>query len=200
MPRTLKRHEGGFEAEAALARLQELARGQSARFGPYADQARMLAAQRLLEARGWTAPRLETAAHRVEDTVAPRVAGLLSDAAQRVEPYKKPKRRGILGRGSGRSVPRGLVFAGVAVAGAAAVYGVIRLRRAAQDAEWQQNLDQARDQVRETRDQLAAKAKDAAERVTGTGAQLKDDAEEAKDTAAAGAKQAASDLNGRVTQ
>nr|WP_156004359.1 YtxH domain-containing protein [Streptomonospora sp. PA3] len=195
----MKRHKGGFETEAALARLQQLTREQSERFGPYADQARQLAAERLYQARGWTAPRLETAAHRVEDTVAPRVADLLNTAATRVEP-PKPKRGMRLGRRGRRGVPRSLVFAGAAVAGAAALYGVVRLRQAAQDARWQENLDQARDQVRETRDQLAAKARNAKEKVTGTGAELKGDAKEAKDTASSGAKQAASDLNGRVTQ
>ncbi|MFC4867254.1 MULTISPECIES: hypothetical protein [Streptomonospora] len=198
MPRTLKRQKGGFETEAAMARLQQLAREQSDRFGPYADQARQTAAERLYQARGWTAPRLETAAHRVEDTVAPRVADLLSYAAGRVEP-RKAKRSGILARRGGRRVPRTLFIAGAAVAGAAAVYGVVRLRQAAQDARWQENLDQAREQVRETRDQLAAKAKSAKEKVAGTGAELKEDAQEAKDTTASGAKQAASDLNGRVT-
>ncbi|QBI51891.1 hypothetical protein [Streptomonospora litoralis] len=199
MPRTQKRHQGGFETEAALARLQQLAREQSDRFGPYADLARANAAERFLQARGWTAPRLETAAHRVEDTVAPRVADLLSYAANRVEP-RKTKRGGMLARRAGRRVPRTLLFAGVAAAGAAAVYGVVRLRQAAQDAEWQENLDQARDQVRETRDQLAAKAKGAKDKVAGTGSELKGDAEEAKETTASGAKQAASDLNGRVSQ
>ncbi|KIH98972.1 hypothetical protein LP52_09765 [Streptomonospora alba] len=199
MAKTLKRQKGDFETEAAMARLQQLAREQSDRFGPYADQARQTAAERLYQARGWTAPRLETAAHRVEDTVAPRVADLLSYAATRVEP-RQAKRGGILARRGGRKVPRTVIFAGAAVAGAAALYGVVRLRQASQDARWQENLDQARDQVRETRDQLAAKAKSAKEKVAGTGTELKGDAEEAKDTAASGAKQAASDLNGRVTQ
>ncbi|MFB9800150.1 hypothetical protein ACFFN5_06310, partial [Streptomonospora salina] len=76
--------------------------------------------------------------------------------------------------------------------GAAALYGVVRLRRAAQDARWQDNLDQARDQVRETRDQLTAKAKSAKEKVSGA------DADEADDDAAAGSTQAAGDLDGRA--
>ncbi|MFB9800149.1 hypothetical protein ACFFN5_06305, partial [Streptomonospora salina] len=108
MAKTLKRQKGDFETEAAMARLQQLAREQSERLGPYADQARQTAAERLYQARGWTAPRLETAAHRVEDTVAPRVADLLSDAAARVEP--RPVKRGLLSCCGGRKVPRTLVY------------------------------------------------------------------------------------------
>ncbi|MFD0774948.1 hypothetical protein ACFQZ2_13500 [Streptomonospora algeriensis] len=198
MAKTLKRRKGDFETEAAMARLQQLARAQSERFGPYADQCRQVAAERLYQARGWTAPRLEIAARRVEDTVAPRVADLLTYAAVQVDPH--PKRGGFLARRGRRQVPRPLLFAGAAAAGAATLYGVVWLRQTTQDARWQENLEQARDQVRETRDQLAAKAKSAKERVAATGSELKGDAQEAKDTAASGAKQATSDLNGHVTQ
>jgi|UPI000835B6E1 hypothetical protein len=189
VPSKLKRRTAEFDAEAALARLQELAREQSERFSPYADQAKETAALRLHQARGWTAPRLEQAAQRVEDTVAPRVADLLTSAAHKVDPGP------LRGR---RRLPRVLVFAGAATLGAIAVYGVLKLRQASQDAEWQENLDQAREQVRETREQLSAKAKQAKEKVTGTAAEVKDDAEEAKETAAAGAKKSAQELNGRV--
>ncbi|MDA2811373.1 hypothetical protein O4J56_12085 [Nocardiopsis sp. RSe5-2] len=158
----MKRRKAEVDAEAAMARLQELAREQRERLGPYADQARAGAERGLLRARGWTAPRLESAALRVEDTVAPRVADLLTTAAQRVEPNRT--RRGLIAaRHSGRRVPKAVVFAGVAALGAAAVYGAIRLRKAAQDAEWQENLDQAREQVRETREQLQSKAREAKE-------------------------------------
>lgn len=158
----MKRRNAELDAEAAMARLQELAREQKERLEPYAGQARAGAERGLLRARGWTAPRLETAALRVEDTVAPRVADLLATAAQRVEPNRT--RRGLIAaRHGGRRVPRAVVLVGVAALGAATVYGVIRLRKAAQDAEWQENLDQAREQVRETREQLQSKAHDAKE-------------------------------------
>ncbi|MBB4935550.1 cysteine sulfinate desulfinase/cysteine desulfurase-like protein [Lipingzhangella halophila] len=178
------------DSPAALARLQEVAREQTERFGPYADQARVNAEQRLRQARCWTAPRLEVAAHRVEDTVAPRVADLLSLAAHRVEPNRA--RRGLIAaRRNGRRVPRFVVFAGVAGAGALAVYGALKLRKAAQDAEWQENLDQAREQVRETREQLTTKAKEARDKVSRT-------AEEQASTDAPAEEESPRDFNGRV--
>ncbi|HJE61232.1 MAG TPA: hypothetical protein K8V84_22390 [Nocardiopsis listeri] len=162
MPITAKRRKARKEAEVALARLQDLAKDQADRLGPYADQARDQAALKLLQARGWTAPRLETAALRVEDTVAPRVAGMLTTAAQRIDP--KPARRGLrLFRSGGRRIPRGVVIGGAALVGGVVVYSLIRLRQASQDAEWQEHLDQAREQVRETRENLEEKATEVAD-------------------------------------
>ena len=162
MPITAKRRKARKEAEIALVRLQDLARDQADRVGPYADQAKDQAALKLIQARGWTAPRLETAALRVEDTVAPRVAGLLTTAAQRIDP--KPASRGLrLFRGGGRRIPRGVVIGGAALIGGVVVYSLIRLRQASQDAEWQDHLDQAREQVRETRENLEEKATEVAD-------------------------------------
>ncbi|WP_116247923.1 hypothetical protein [Nocardiopsis sp. FIRDI 009] len=156
MPITSKRRKARKEAEATLVRLQELAREQADRFGPYADQARDQATLRLLQARGWTAPKLETAAQRVEDTVAPRVAGMLNAAAHRVDPRPAPRGRKLLC--GGVRVPRAVLIGGAAVVGGVIVYSLIRLRQASQDAEWQEHLDQAREQVRETRENLEEKA------------------------------------------
>ncbi|MCK9871936.1 DUF5324 family protein [Nocardiopsis dassonvillei] len=157
------------ETEASLARLQgmarEKAREQAERLGPYADQARDQAALKLLQARGWTAPRLENAALRVEDTVAPRVAEVLTAAAHRVDP--NPGRRGLmLLRRGNRRVPRGVLIGGAAVVGGIVVYSLVRMRQAAQDAEWQEHLDQARDQVRETRENLEERASATADKAT----------------------------------
>lgn len=162
MPITAKRRKARKEAEVALTRLQEVAREQAERLGPYADQAREQAAQRFFQARGWTAPRLETAALRVEDTVAPRVADLLTTAAQRVDPH--PPRRGLRVLRGSRRTRRTLFIGGAAVVGGVIVYSLIRLRQASQDAEWQEHLDQARDQVRETRENLETKASEAGEK------------------------------------
>lgn len=162
MPITAKRREARKEAEVALTRLQEVAREQAERLGPYADQAREQAAQRFVQARGWTAPRLETAALRVEDTVAPRVADLLTTAAQRVDP--RPPRRGLRGLRGSRRTRRTLFIGGAAVVGGVIAYSLIRLRQASQDAEWQEHLDQARDQVRETRENLETRASEAGEK------------------------------------
>ncbi|MCY9786533.1 hypothetical protein KIK06_21835 [Nocardiopsis sp. EMB25] len=163
MPITSKRRKARKEAEATLVRLQELARDQADRFGPYADQARDQAALRLLQARGWTAPKLETAAQRVEDTVAPRVAGMLAAAAHRVDPHPAPRGRKLLC--GGVRVPRAVLIGGAAVVGGVIVYSLIRLRQASQDAEWQEHLDQAREQVRETRENLEEKAGSVKEKV-----------------------------------
>ncbi|MEU0492850.1 YtxH domain-containing protein [Nocardiopsis changdeensis] len=186
MPITAKRRKARKEAEVAITRLQDLAREQADRFGPYADQAREQAARTLLQARGWTAPRLETAASRVEDTVAPRVAGLLTAAAQRVDP--RPARRGLRGlRNGGRRVPRAVLIGGAALVGGVIVYSLVRMRQASQDAEWQEHLDQAREQVRETREDLEDKAGKAAEKAgekAGTAARKAKDAKEAVKAAA----------------
>ncbi|MDS1271648.1 hypothetical protein RIF23_15235 [Lipingzhangella sp. LS1_29] len=185
---TLKRRSAEPEFEAALARLQELAREQAERLGPYAEVARDNAARRFRQARGWTAPRLENAAERVEDTVAPRVANLLVQAAQKVEP-EPPKRLFLRGRrAGGRRVPRTLIVVGVAAAGAAAVYGVVRMRQSAQEAEWQESLRQAREQVRDT---VTAKAREARETLRG---QDSEGAEQSTD----GSPGAAKDHNGRI--
>ncbi|WP_017610987.1 hypothetical protein [Nocardiopsis xinjiangensis] len=165
MPITTKRRKAQKEAEVAIVRLQDLAREQAERLGPYADQARDQASQKLLQARGWTAPRLETAAHRVEDTVAPRVAELLNTAAHRVDP--KPPRRGLRALRQNRKVTRTLLIGGAAVVGGALVYSMVRMRQASQDAEWQEHLDQARDQVRETRENLGSNASEAADKTAG---------------------------------
>ncbi|GAA1463865.1 hypothetical protein NE857_00530 [Nocardiopsis exhalans] len=177
MPITAKRRKARKEAEATLARLQDLAKEQADRLGPYADQARDQAAIKLLQARGWTAPRLETAALRVEDTVAPRVAELLTTAAQRIDP--SPGRRGLrLFRRGNRRIPRGVLIGGAAVAGGVIVYSLIRMRQASQDAEWQEHLDQAREQVRETRENLEEKAEDVADSAAETAKATKAKAKE----------------------
>ena len=177
MPITANRRKARKEAEATLARLQDLAREQADRIGPYADQARDQAALKLLQARGWTAPRLESAALRVEDTVAPRVAGLLTTAAQRIDP--NPGRRGLrLFRTGNRRIPRGVLIGGAAVVGGVIVYSLIRMRQASQDAEWQEHLDQARDQVRETRENLEEKASDVADSAAETAKSTKAKAKE----------------------
>ncbi|GAA1113444.1 hypothetical protein [Nocardiopsis metallicus] len=177
MPITAKRRKARKEAEATLARLQDLAKEQADRLGPYADQARDQAAIKLLQARGWTAPRLETAALRVEDTVAPRVAELLTTAAQRIDP--SPGRRGLrLFRRGNRRIPRGALIGGAAVVGGVIVYSLIRMRQASQDAEWQEHLDQAREQVRETRENLEEKAGDVADSAAETAKATKAKAKE----------------------
>ncbi|HEX2313386.1 MAG TPA: hypothetical protein VHJ17_06640 [Thermomonospora sp.] len=79
-----------------LARMQEAARqgatGAAGRIGPAAQRSREYAAGRMLDARGWSAPRLERAAGYVEQRLAPRVSSFLTDTAHRIEPPKPPNR------------------------------------------------------------------------------------------------------------
>lgn len=194
MPINTKRRKAQQEAEVAIVRLQELAREQAERLGPYAELARDQASQKLLQARGWTAPRLETAALRVEDTLAPRVAELLNAAAERVDP--EPPSRGLNALRKNRKVSRTLMIGGAAVVGGALVYSLVRMRQASQDAEWQQHLGQAREQVRETRENLeakaskaAGKAKEAVKAATGSGQDDSAEDETSKSTGRSSAKE-----------
>ncbi len=100
-----------------IRQVQETAR-QSAitaaeRVGPMAVRSREYAAERVLQARGWSAPRLERAAGYIEQDLAPRVSAWLNDTAHRIEPPKA----------AGRSRNAGLIalaaIAALGVAGAA---------------------------------------------------------------------------------
>src|SRR5699024_762905 len=114
VPIIAKRRKARTEAEVALTRLQEVAREQAERVGPYADQARDPGVQRPSQPRGRTGPRLEPAAQSDEDTVAPRVADLLTTAAQRRDPA--PPRRVQRALHSGlRRVRRTLINGGAAL-------------------------------------------------------------------------------------
>jgi hypothetical protein len=165
---------------AQLSRVQELARDRAERLGPYAQAARENAALRLHQAREWSAPRLETAAHRVEDTVAPRVAGILSATAQKVEPESRPSASSRV-----RRIPRSVLVLGAGALGAVVAYGIYRIRQASQEAEWQDKLDRVREQAREAKEQVTAKVRS---KSGDADADEEDDQPEA----------AGSDFNGRV--
>ena len=60
---------------------------------PMADQAKVVAAHRIEDARYWAAPRLEEAAHRVEDQLAPKVSAMLVNAADRIDPTPRRSRQ-----------------------------------------------------------------------------------------------------------
>jgi len=72
----------------SIEELRQGARKTAERLGPYANSARDTAADRWVEARKWAAPRLEDAAHAVQESVAPRVSSALSATAERVEPVQ----------------------------------------------------------------------------------------------------------------
>jgi hypothetical protein len=63
------------------------------RMAPVADQAKVVAAQRIEDARYWAAPRLESAAHGFEDQIAPKVSSMLTTAAKRIDPKPSRSRR-----------------------------------------------------------------------------------------------------------
>ncbi|HEY3686590.1 MAG TPA: hypothetical protein VGL93_26395 [Streptosporangiaceae bacterium] len=92
---TLRRSRRKAPQAPTLAELKQGALKTAERLGPYAETARDTAAERLVEARKWAAPRLEDAAQAVQETVAPRVSSALAATAQRVEPVQKEaKKRG----------------------------------------------------------------------------------------------------------
>ncbi|NUR83013.1 MAG: hypothetical protein HOY71_02870 [Nonomuraea sp.] len=62
------------------------------RMAPMADQAKVVAAQRIEDARYWAAPRLDAAAHGFEDQVAPKVSSMLSAAAKKIDPKPRSRR------------------------------------------------------------------------------------------------------------
>lgn len=78
-----------------LDRVRSQAAWAMDRVGPAAVTARDVAAHTIEDARVWAAPRLERAAHAVEERIAPRVSAMLSDAARLVDPGGpvKAKRR-----------------------------------------------------------------------------------------------------------
>ncbi|WP_153533257.1 hypothetical protein [Actinomadura macrotermitis] len=87
------------------------------RMGPTAQQTREAAMERMLQAREWSAPRLEQAARYVESDLAPRVSSFLDETAHRVEPPQTSRRsrKGVM-----------MMLAAVAALGVA---GVVMTRR-----------------------------------------------------------------------
>ncbi|MFG1998141.1 hypothetical protein ACGFNU_03210 [Spirillospora sp. NPDC048911] len=87
------------------------------RIAPAAHRTRDVAADRIMDARGWSAPRIETAARYVEGGLAPRVGSFLSGVADRVEP-PKPSHRG-----------RNITLVMVTAVAAVGVAGAVMTRR-----------------------------------------------------------------------
>lgn len=61
---------------------------------PMASTAREVAAHRIEDARVWAAPKLDRAAHSVEEQIAPKVSAFLVQAAEKIDPAPSVKRRG----------------------------------------------------------------------------------------------------------
>ncbi|WP_203984672.1 hypothetical protein [Sphaerisporangium rufum] len=81
---------------------------------PMAGTARDVAVQRIEDARVWAAPRLDRAAHSVEERIAPAVSALLVQAAEKVDPAPTIRRR-ARGRWSTAALLAGVVATGVGV-------------------------------------------------------------------------------------
>ncbi|MBG6092220.1 hypothetical protein [Actinomadura viridis] len=115
------RRKPRVEALTRLNRAQETLRqgasGAAVRIGPAARQTREIAADRLLIARGWSAPRLRRAGTYVEVDLGPRVGSMLSNAAERIEPPQHARRR------------RKAALTMLAAASAAGIAGTVLTRR-----------------------------------------------------------------------
>jgi hypothetical protein len=104
------------------------------RVAPVADQARVIAGQRVEDARMWAAPKLESAAHKVEEQLAPAVSSMLSQAAVKVSPARQQR---------SRRWPMFVLVTGLAIG----VAGVVFYRRNAQ--QWTEHMkDSASDASR----------------------------------------------------
>jgi hypothetical protein len=107
-----------------LGRVQEAARQGADRWrqgaAVAAERIGPIANERVLLARGWSAPRLRQAGRYVETGLAPRVSTFLSDVAGRVEPPKRTAKPG-----------RGALMAMMGVVAAVGVAGAVATRRGA---------------------------------------------------------------------
>jgi uncharacterized protein (DUF2342 family) len=93
---TKGRQQAKVVPPAARKRAQQAAQ----QLGPIAKSARDNAADRIHDARVWAAPRIEQAAHTMQENVAPRVSAALSATAHRLEPAPGEVRE--LGRRAGK--------------------------------------------------------------------------------------------------
>ncbi|GAA1748122.1 hypothetical protein AB0K40_40615 [Nonomuraea bangladeshensis] len=94
MSLTLRKRRVAIEVPATwMGRVKTRAVQTGERMSPMADQARMAATHRIEDARSWAAPRLESAAHGIEDQVAPYISSMLTAAARKIEPARTRSRK-----------------------------------------------------------------------------------------------------------
>ncbi|MEU5881061.1 hypothetical protein [Spirillospora sp. NPDC047279] len=110
------------------------------RMGPTAQRTRTVAADRVMDARGWSAPRIEDAARYVESGIAPRVSSFLSGVADRVEP-PKPSHRG-----------RNITLAMLAAVAAVGVAGAVMTKRNSMQALMEDTTEPERESTPATSD------------------------------------------------
>src|SRR4051794_38874933 len=73
-------------AATRMGRMKAQAMRTADQVRPVANTAREVAAHRIEDARVWAAPKLDRAAHSVEEQIAPKVSAFLARAAERVDP------------------------------------------------------------------------------------------------------------------
>jgi uncharacterized membrane protein YqiK len=127
---------------------------------PMADQAKVVAAQRIEDARYWAAPRLEEAAHRVEEELAPKVSAMLVNAAERIDPSPRRSRR----------MPAMILLTGLAVG----TIGYLFYRRNAQ--QWTEHMKDSASDASQWVSDKADKTADTTERMA---SEVSDKADEA---------------------
>ncbi|MFC6083277.1 hypothetical protein [Sphaerisporangium aureirubrum] len=88
-----KRRVASAMPMARMAGMKSRALRTAERIGPMASTARETAAHRIEDARVWAAPRLDRAAHSVEEDIAPKVSAFLATAAERIDPAPSVRRR-----------------------------------------------------------------------------------------------------------
>jgi hypothetical protein len=115
---------GGSRLYDAQDRVSQSARRAARQMGPTSRQARELAAERMMSARGWSAPRIDQAGQYIEHEIGPRVSELLHRTADRVEPKRRQRRR-----------RRGIAAMLLLVGGAMGAAGAIATRRNTRSAQ-----------------------------------------------------------------
>ncbi|MFI6602908.1 hypothetical protein ACIBHX_42225 [Nonomuraea sp. NPDC050536] len=116
-----------------------------------AGQAKVATAQRIEDARYWAAPRLEEAAHRVEDEIAPKVSHMMTKAAKKIDPSPPKSRRW----------PMIMLMTGAAVGG----MGYLFYRRNAQ--QWTEHMKDSASDASQWVSDKADKTAQSADKVAG---------------------------------
>ncbi len=107
----------GSRLQSTQERVSDNARKAARHMGPTSRQARKIAAERMADARDWSAPRLDQAGQYIEHEVGPRINDLLHRASEKVEPPRSGGRK------------RGLAAALLVAGGALGAAGAIATRR-----------------------------------------------------------------------
>ncbi|SEG77436.1 hypothetical protein SAMN05444920_104492 [Nonomuraea solani] len=150
MSLTLRRRRVVIEVPATwMGRMKAQAVRTGHRMAPMADHAKVVAAQRIEDARYWAAPRLESAAHGFEDQVAPKVSSMLTAAARKIDP--KPSRS--------RRWPMLVLLSGLAVG----TIGYLFYRRNAQ--QWTEHMKDSASDASRWVNEKAEKTSDTTDRM-----------------------------------